>query len=165
MPDTCHLLINNQPITARVGETLIDAGLGGWVIIPHDCRTGQCESCRVTVISGSVDDQGTAEGRTVLACQATVDGDAVIAFDEVPAAIKVAGIVAEIGRLSPEVIEVAVALQSPLQYRPGQYVRAKFAGFPAREYSPTCRLDGAFDANELIFHVRLLPGGLISRAA
>jgi NAD(P)H-flavin reductase/ferredoxin len=162
MSDTCQLVINGQPISARFGETIVDAGLGGWVIVPHDCRTGQCETCRVTVVSGSVDDQGTADGRTVLACQATVDGDAVITFEEVPAAIKVAGIVAEISKLSPEVIEVAVALQSPLEYRPGQYVRAKFAGFPAREYSPTCRLDGTFDPNELIFHVRRLPGGLIS---
>ncbi|HXW24284.1 MAG TPA: 2Fe-2S iron-sulfur cluster-binding protein [Xanthobacteraceae bacterium] len=162
MPGTCHLVINGRPVNARIGETLIDAGLGGWVIVPHDCRTGQCETCRVTIVSGSVDDQGTAEGRTVLACQATVEGDAVIAFDEVPATTKVAGIVVEIGKLSPEVVEVAVALQSPLQYRPGQYVRVKFAGFPAREYSPTCRLDGSFDANELVFHVRRLPGGLIS---
>ena len=96
MANTCNLVINGRPVTARIGETLVDAGLGGWVIIPHDCRTGQCESCRVTVMSGSVDDQGTAEGRTVLACQATVDGDALIAFDEVPTAAKVAGIVTEI---------------------------------------------------------------------
>jgi NAD(P)H-flavin reductase/ferredoxin len=162
MSDTCHLVINGQPISARLGETIVDAGLGGWVIVPHDCRTGQCETCRVTVVSGSVDDKGTADGRTVLACRATVDGDAVITFEEVPAAIKVAGIVAEISKLSPEVVEVAVALQVPLEYRPGQYVRAKFAGFPAREYSPTCRLDGSFDPNELIFHIRRLPGGLIS---
>jgi 3-phenylpropionate/trans-cinnamate dioxygenase ferredoxin reductase subunit len=162
MTDTCQLVINGKPITARIGETLVDAGLGGWVVVPHDCRTGQCETCRVTVESGSVDDQGTADGRTVLACQATIDGDAIITFEEVPQTVKVAGIVAEISQLSPEVIEVAVALQSPMQYRPGQYVRAKFAGFPAREYSPTCRLDGSFDANELIFHIRRLPGGLIS---
>jgi NAD(P)H-flavin reductase/ferredoxin len=162
MSDICQLVINGRPVSARIGETLIDAGLGGWVIVPHDCRTGQCETCRVTVVSGSVDDQGTAEGRTVLACQATVDGDAVIAFEEVPETAKVAGLVTEISKLSPEVVEVAVALQSPLQYRPGQYVRMKFQGFPAREYSPTCRLDGSFDPNELIFHVRRLPGGLIS---
>src|SRR5262252_10023140 len=106
MADTCQLVINGQPISARIGETLIDAGLGGGLIVPQDCRTGQCETCRVTVVSGSVDDQGTADGRTVLACQATVDGDAVIAFDEVPATKKVAGIVAEISKLSPEVVEV-----------------------------------------------------------
>src|ERR1043166_2593094 len=124
MSDTCQLVINGRPISARIGETLVDAGLGGWVVVPHDCRTGQCESCRVTVVSGSVDDQGTAGGRTALACRADVGGDAVIAFDEVPATAKVAGIVAEISKLSPEVIEVAVALQSPLEYRPGQIGRA-----------------------------------------
>ena len=46
-----------QPIDTSPGETLIDAALGGWMIIPHDCRSGQCESCRVTVVSGSVDDR------------------------------------------------------------------------------------------------------------
>jgi 3-phenylpropionate/trans-cinnamate dioxygenase ferredoxin reductase subunit len=162
MPDNCQLVINGRPISARIGETLVDAALGGSMLLPQDCRTGQCETCRVTLVSGAVDDQGTAEGRTVLACQATLDGDAVITFEEVPQTAKVAGLVTEISKLSPEVVEVAVALQSSLQYRPGQYVRAKFSGFPPREYSPTCRLDGSFDPNELIFHVRRLPGGLIS---
>src|SRR5262245_45246388 len=74
--------------------------------------------------------------------QFAVDGDAVITFEEVQQTAKVPGIVAEISELSPEVVEVAVALQSPLQYRPGQYVRVKFAGFQPRQYSPTCGLDG-----------------------
>jgi imidazolonepropionase-like amidohydrolase len=34
--------------------TLVDAALGAWKIIPHDCRSGQCETCRVTVLSGPV---------------------------------------------------------------------------------------------------------------
>jgi len=159
---TFNLVVNGRPVRARAGETLIDAALGGSIVIPHDCRTGQCESCRVTVVSGAVDDQGTADGRSVLACQATLDGDAVIAYEEVPAAIKVAGIVAEISQLSPEVVEVIVALQAPLEYRPGQYLRVKFSGFPPREYSPSCRLDGSFNSDELVFHIRRLPGGIIS---
>src|SRR6202048_4444816 len=101
MSDTCQLVINGQPISARIGETLVDAGFGGWIVAPHHCRTGQCETCRVTVESGSVDDQGTADGRTVLACQATVGGDAGITLEEVPQTPKVAGIVAEISKLSP----------------------------------------------------------------
>ena len=56
---TCNLLINGHSVKANIGESLIDAGLGGWVAIPHDCCSGQCESCRVTVVSGSVDDNGT----------------------------------------------------------------------------------------------------------
>ncbi|HEX2655566.1 MAG TPA: 2Fe-2S iron-sulfur cluster-binding protein [Xanthobacteraceae bacterium] len=159
---TCTLIINGQSVEASAGETLVDAALGGWIVVPHDCRSGQCESCRVTVLSGAVDDQGTAEGRTVLACQATIAGNAEIAFDEVPAETKSSGSITEISSLSPEVIEVVVALQSPLDYRAGQYLRVKFSGFPAREYSPTCRLDGSSGHSELVFHIRRLPGGLIS---
>jgi NAD(P)H-flavin reductase/ferredoxin len=162
MSDRCNLIVNGRPVSARLGETLIDAALGGSIVVPHDCRTGQCETCRVTVLAGRIDDQGTAEGRTVLACQATLAGHAEISFDEVPAVVKRAGIVAGIASLSPEVIEVVVALAIPLDYRPGQYVRAKFSGFPGREYSPTVRLDGTLKNDELVFHIRRLPGGLIS---
>ena len=72
------LVINGKTVKANYGETLVDAGLAGWVAIPHDCCSGQCETCRVTVVSGQVDDRGTADKRTVLACQAKVIGNAAI---------------------------------------------------------------------------------------
>lgn len=160
----CHLTINGRAIRADVGETLVDAALGGRVLLPHDCCSGQCETCRVKVLSGDIDDQGTAEGDTVLACLATLEGDAAIEFEEVPTTAKVTGTVAEIRRLSPEVVEVVVALKSPLTYLPGQYVSAAFAGFPSRDYSPTLRLDGFGHPGELVFHIRLLPDGIVSSA-
>lgn len=162
MSEQCHLTINGKSVDAVSGETLIDAALGGWLLIPHDCRSGQCESCRVTVVSGSVDDHGTAHGRTVLACQARVSGNAEIRFEELPAPVKRSGIVTEYRLLSPEIAEVIVTTDRALDYRAGQYVRVKFAGFPAREYSPTLRLIGDTDPSELVFHVRLLPDGLVS---
>src|SRR3954468_3861511 len=152
MRSQCHLTINGKDIEASAGETLIDAALGGWMIIPHDCRSGQCESCRVTVVSGSVDACGTADGHTVLACQAKIDGDASIEFDELPMPQKASGAVTEINPLSHDVAEVVVSMQTALGYRPGQYVRLKFAGFPAREYSPTYRLDGNVNDEQMIFH-------------
>lgn len=157
-----QLTINGKEIKASPGETLIDAALGGWMIIPHDCRSGQCESCRVTVVSGSVDAHGTSDGHTVLACQATVSGDASIEFDELPVPQKASGSVTEINPLSHDVVEVVVSLQSRLDYRPGQYVRLKFAGFPAREYSPTYRLDGTSSDDQMVFHVRCLADGRVS---
>jgi 3-phenylpropionate/trans-cinnamate dioxygenase ferredoxin reductase subunit len=156
------LTINGKDIQASPGETLIDAALGGWMIIPHDCRSGQCESCRVTVVSGSVDDRGTSDGRTVLACQATVAGNASIEFDELPVPQKASGAVTAINPLSHDVVEVVVSMQSALDYRPGQYVRVKFAGLPAREYSPTVRMDGTTKDDEMVFHVRCLPDGRVS---
>src|SRR5688572_28321998 len=43
------LVINGKTVKANYGETLVDAGLSGWVAIPHDCNSGQCETCRVSV--------------------------------------------------------------------------------------------------------------------
>ena len=60
---------------------------------------------RVTVVSGSVDDGGSGHGRTVLACQAAVAGDAEIEFEELPLPMKRAGAVTEINeprRRSPK---------------------------------------------------------------
>jgi NAD(P)H-flavin reductase/ferredoxin len=162
MRRTCHLIVNGHSIQANIGETLVDAALGGWTVIPHDCCSGQCETCRVTVVAGSVDDQGTSEGRTVLACQATIDGDAEIEFEEVPRIAKRGGIVTKISTLAPDVVEVVVVLNEPFEYRPGQYFKVKFSGFPDRDLSATVRTDGTCEPHELIFHVRRYPGGLVS---
>ena len=162
MKDLPTLLINGRKIKASPGDTLLDAGLSNRVVIPHDCCTGQCSTCRVRVYDGEVDDEGTREGDTVLACQATVSGDAVIEFDEVPFAAKRSGTVTAIERISPDIVEVVVTLSKPLTHLPGQYVKVSFAGFPGRDYSPTFRVDGTCELNELIFHIRACADGVVS---
>lgn len=162
MSKACNLVVNGHSIKAQAGETLVDAALGGRVVVPHDCCSGQCESCRVTVVKGVVNDRGTAEGRTVLACQATLEGDAEIAFEAVPQVTKVAGLVSAITALSPDTLEVIIELQNALDFRPGQYVRVKFSSFPARDYSPTLRLDANTREKEIVLHIRRFPGGIVS---
>lgn len=162
MVSTCKLIVNGHSIKANIGETLVDAALGGWTVIPHDCCSGQCETCRVTVIGGSVNDQGTGEGRTVLACTATVEGDAEIEFEEVPSVTKRAGMITEISNIAPDVVEVVVAFVEAIDYRPGQYFNVKFLGFPGRDFSQTVRSDGSCESNELIFHIRRYRRGLVS---
>jgi 3-phenylpropionate/trans-cinnamate dioxygenase ferredoxin reductase subunit len=157
-----ELVINGKTVKANAGETLVEAGLGGWVAIPHDCNSGQCETCRVTVVSGQVDDFGTAEKNTVLACQAKVIGNAAITFDHVADVTKQSGLVTGISQLASDIMEVAVLLDTPVKMRPGQYLSVKFAGFPGRDLSPTVRFDGTAAPGELIFHIRRYPGGLMS---
>jgi 3-phenylpropionate/trans-cinnamate dioxygenase ferredoxin reductase subunit len=41
-------------------------------------------------------------------------------------------------------------------------VKVSFAGFPSRDYSPTLRVDGTCELNELIFHIRACPDGVVS---
>ena len=162
MSSSFELVINGKTVKASYGETLVDAGLGGWVAIPHDCSSGQCETCRVSVLSGSVDDCGTADKNTVLACQAKVIGNAEIAFEQTPQVAKRSGTVTGIATLASDIVEVTVTLASPIEMRPGQYLSVKFAGFPARDLSPTVRFDGTTAPGELIFHIRRYPGGLVS---
>src|SRR5215510_13390241 len=109
-----ELVINGKTVKASLGETLVDAGLSGWVAIPHDCNSGQCETCRVNVVSGQVDDCGTAEKNTVLACQAKVIGDAAITFDHVAEVSKRSGLVTGISQLASDIVEVAVLLDTPV---------------------------------------------------
>jgi 3-phenylpropionate/trans-cinnamate dioxygenase ferredoxin reductase subunit len=116
----------------------------------------------VTVVSGQIDDQGTADKNTVLACQAKVIANASIAFDHVAEISKRAGLVTGILPLASDIVEVVVLLDKPIDMRPGQYLSVKFAGFPARDLSPTVRFDGYAAPGELVFHIRRYPGGLVS---
>jgi 3-phenylpropionate/trans-cinnamate dioxygenase ferredoxin reductase subunit len=162
MSASFDLVINGKTVKASYGETLVDAGLSGWVAIPHDCCSGQCETCRVNVVSGHVDDSGTAEKGTVLACQAKVIGNASITFDHVADLAKRSGLVTGITTLTSDIVEVTVLLGTPIDFKPGQYLSVKFAGFPARELSPTVRHDGTAAPGELVFHIRRYPGGVVS---
>ena len=150
---------------ANIGDTLVDAGLAAKLLIPHDCCSGQCDTCKVRVLSGSVDDQGTLDGAMVLACQATIEGDAEIVFEEVPIPAKRAGTLTAMRPLSPEIVEVVISMNSPFPYFAGQYMKVAFAGYPSRDYSPTAYLDGGLDETELVFHIKLYEGGLVSVGA
>lgn len=160
----CRLTINGRTIEAAPGTTLVDAGLAARILVPHDCLTGQCETCRVRLLSGKVDDRGSRVADTVLACQATLTGDAVIAYDEVPPVLRVGATVREMRALAPDIAEVVLALNAPLEMLPGQYLNIRFAGFPGRDYSPAPDLEGGHDPAEARLHVRLLPGGIVSGA-
>lgn len=162
MPRRVSLVVNRTPLAATVGDVLLDAAMVGGQFIPHDCATGQCGTCRVRVYDGDVDDRGTRRGDTVLACQSRVAGPAVIEFDTVPEVVKRRGSLSDVRALAPDILEVTVTLDRPLEWLPGQYVKCIFAGFPSRDYSPTLRSDGSGGTDELILHVKRLRGGAVS---
>jgi len=159
---TCDLVVNGKRVRARVGDTVLTAALIGGIALPHDCNTRQCDTCRVRLYAGEIDDQGSRRGDTILACQATLTGEAVVEFDEVPEPKKVSGTVASVVQITPDIFAVTVQLEKPLGYLPGQYVKVTFAGFPARDYSPTLPPDGTPDTAMMVFHIRLEPDGVVS---
>src|SRR6478672_8817836 len=112
------LVINGRRVPARAGQTLLDAGLAGGRAIPHDCATGQCDTCRVRIHSGTVDDAGTRIGDTVLACRSRLVAETVIEFDEVPDLVRRSGTVDTVTELTADIVEVTVAMRRRLSYLP-----------------------------------------------
>ncbi len=158
----CNLKVNGKVTRANIGETLIDAALGGRIVVPHDCCSGQCETCRVTVLKGDIDDAGSREKNSVLGCIATLEGDAEIVFDPVPVVRNTRATVESIQTLGDGLLEVRVRTVRPVPWLPGQYVRARFAGFPARDYSPTFPLDLKVENDVIVFHITVYPNSRVS---
>jgi len=159
---TCTVTINGKKIQANVGDTLIDAGLGGRIVIPHDCCSGQCETCRVRVLSGAIDDFGTREKDTVLGCVSVLEGDAEISFDPVPVVQTAGGYVETIREVREDYLEVRIRVGNPVPWLPGQYLRTTFSGFPPRDYSPTTPLNLDAEHDVVVFHIKVYPDSAVS---
>ena len=157
-----RLLFNGLGTNADLGVTLLEAARQGHVVIPRDCDKGHCESCRVRIINGNVDADGSACGNTVLACKARVTGNAELHYDLRPRELKASGVVRAVTELSHEIVEVIVGIDRHIPYLPGQYLRLTFQGLPERAYAPTLSLEGLREIDTLYFHIRKRPGGAVS---
>jgi NAD(P)H-flavin reductase/ferredoxin len=158
------LTINGRAISAKPGASLVDTALREGIVIPTDCCSGQCDTCRVHVLSGNIDDAGTLDGRTVLACQARVHGNAEIRFDEVQTPSRCRGSIESVEPLAPDIVQVAIRLDRLLSHHPGQYAKVTFPGCPARDYSPTAFLNASVDEHIVVFHIKRHVNGAVSNA-
>ena len=127
---------DNRRITARFGETLLDAALRQDVNMPYECRNGGCSVCKCTVLAGKVDPglyqpsalsaEELAQGK-VLACCATALDDAEIEYDAtnfVKTMQEYTARVAKLEKLSYDVMRVLLKLPEGQQipFKAGQYV-------------------------------------------
>src|SRR5579884_1395413 len=98
MSSTCTVRINKEIIPARRGDILLDAALASGIEIPHDCRAGQCGTCRVRVVGGRCWGGEAEEPGVVHACQTRVISDLSIEMEEALDLMETSGRVAEITR-------------------------------------------------------------------
>ena len=171
-------------LSARAGETLLDAGLRAGLALPFDCRSGGCGVCLCTVHHGRVDLGGyqpaalteamRARGQALMCCavaledvELEVEGVTVLARGEALAPPKHwRAQVRTMERLSPDLMRLHVELPAGqrLPFIAGQYINIilddgakrafSFANAPA---DATATPSTAGDVIEL--HVRLIPGG------
>ena len=159
---SASLTVNGKTIVARDGDTLVNAAIAGGIVIPHDCLTGQCDTCVVSLVAGELDGSPVGTDGGYLACQARVKGSARIEFEEIPAVAKWKGSVLRLTPMAADIWEVVVELGRSVPYLPGQYVNVTFGTLPERAFSPTLGLDLERETTQLVFHIRAMPGGAVS---
>jgi ferredoxin len=74
---------DHKAVSARFGETLLDAGLRQDINLPYECRNGGCGVCKCTVLQGKVDPglyqpsalsaAELAQGKVLLCCATALE--------------------------------------------------------------------------------------------
>ncbi|KQT90392.1 ferredoxin--NAD(+) reductase [Methylobacterium sp. Leaf466] len=74
------------------------------------------------------------------------------------APVRRSGTITDIRPLGPHVVEMVVTVTRRLDIQPGHQVVVTIHGHEPLTLSPTLRIDGAAELNELVFHLPLHPG-------
>jgi ferredoxin-NAD(P)+ reductase (naphthalene dioxygenase ferredoxin-specific) len=159
-----------RTIAAQPGANLLDTLREHGIPVSYSCMAGRCGTCRCKVVGGQVIEAGPEQarapmgaGESVLACQATLIESCAIEIpepDEIvvhPARI-VKSTVRGLERVTHDIVRLRLALAKPLQFSPGQYATLQFAPDLSRPYSMAC----TDSANELEFHIRVVPDGRVT---
>ncbi|HET9977022.1 MAG TPA: cytochrome b N-terminal domain-containing protein [Burkholderiaceae bacterium] len=160
-------------ISARRGETILEAGLRAGLVLPYDCRSGGCGQCRCTVLGGPVDlgayqDAALpapmrAAGQALM-CTAVPQGDCEIEIEGVAtlgaaAAVKRwQGRVTAMERLGDDLMRLRVELPAGerIEFRAGQYINVLLADGEKRAFSFA---NPPHEGDHIELHVRRIPGG------
>ena len=127
---------DHKSVTARFGETLLDAGLRQGINLPYECRNGGCGVCKCTVLQGQVDPglyqpsalsaEELSQGK-VLLCSASAINDVEIEYaaSTVEKAFReYAARVVKLERLTYDVMRILLKLPDDQQigFKAGQYI-------------------------------------------
>ncbi|CAM5391748.1 2Fe-2S iron-sulfur cluster-binding protein [Sphingobium scionense] len=157
------------------GKTLLEAMLAEGLAMPHDCKVGSCGTCRFKLMDGKIGElspsalvlerDALSQGYR-LACQAMPRSDLVIALDaplsRQQAVESFTATIVATSRLCPDIINLVVKIDRPMQFSPGQYADLTGPGMAEpRSYSFAFAPERG-EAQRLEFHVRHVPGGLFT---
>jgi NAD(P)H-flavin reductase/ferredoxin len=167
--------INGRPVTMRPRETLLQAALREGIPFPHSCRVGGCATCKCRLTEGKVteltesgyilSDEECLEG-TILACQSVprtnIRVQVRLAGEGMGAAsAAIRGKVIGQDKLTHDITRLSVQLDSPINYRAGQFANLNIASLPgtSRSYSFATPPHAH---GQVSFLVRKVPGGMFS---
>lgn len=163
---------DGRTLSARRGETLLEAGLRQGIALPYECRNGACGVCKCTVLNGRVDagvyqpsalSAAERESGLVLMCCAVPLQDVEIEYatENAPApspAREYVGRVARMERLTHDVMRVLVELPpgENIPFQAGQYVNVILDDGQRRAFSFA---NPPHESEFLEMQIRLVAGG------
>ena len=159
-------------VTARRGETLLEAGLRDGLPMPFDCRNGGCGVCKADLLAGEVHLRAYQEsalpaaeraaGRTLLCCAEPLE-DVEVAYQPAagarPAEVRRYGArVTSLQRLAPDVMKLVLRVEEggELRWHAGQYVNVLLEDGAKRAFSFAARPGAGADIE---LHIRRIAGG------
>lgn len=157
---------------------ILAAGLEAGYMLPYNCRSGFCRTCKSKIVSGTIRYANKPmthylgatehEAGFALLCQANPCSDLVIETDEIVGLENMrprqtpCRIVA-MDRAAPDVmvVKLRLPLNENIRYLPGQHLAFELGDQVKREYSiaNVCRPEGM---TEFELHIRHMPGGLFT---
>ena len=131
MTKICKVTINGDVISANPGDLLLDAALINGIDLPHDCRSGYCDTCRVRVVSGRCLGDATDDPDIVHACQTRLIADLSVVVERTPEVTEVSGRIVDLVDIAPDVFEVCIQSARPLELPcPANICLWRFAAIP-----------------------------------
>lgn len=174
MSHTLTISSTGDELEVQEGQTILDACLRAGIWLPHACCHGLCATCKIDVTDGEIDhgeassfalmDSERDEGKALACCarlESNVTIEAEIEEDPDAEGIPVEdydGTVERIETLTPTIRGIAIRLDRPIRFQPGQYVNLEIGGDAAltRAFSIA---NAPGDGRWVELNVRIVPGG------
>ncbi|MCY3853437.1 MAG: 2Fe-2S iron-sulfur cluster binding domain-containing protein [Gammaproteobacteria bacterium] len=163
-----------SPLTVQAGQDLLSAALEAGFAWPHDCRQGNCSTCRCRITSGKIKARTDFETVLtpaelkegwVLACQSELRSDIEVEVEltseEPQAAVAhYGGTVTRMVALTHDIVELTV--QVPDLQRAGvagQYAELGYDGLSVPRSYSFAKAPSNEQEEEISFYIRKVPGG------
>lgn len=178
MTSTHQVRIEGKDVALTVsnGQSILDAALRAGEWLPHSCTQGTCGTCKLKVLSGSVNHRESPEytltvderhAGLILGCMATPISDLVVesparnADDTVPRhpLRDYSATVLHLEDIAAQTRRLIVELDSDMEFHAGQYCELLVPGTSGtgRQYSMA---NPPSEKRRLEFHVKCAPGGI-----
>jgi NAD(P)H-flavin reductase/ferredoxin len=173
-PHRAHFERQDVTIEVAPDQTLLQAALDAGLPFPHNCRVGSCTTCKCRLLHGrvrSLTDTSYVLGAderdagAILACQTRLLGDVRIEIEWPAAAVApaIAGRIAAVRDLTPDIVEMRIELDQALAYSAGQYATIEVVALGiSRDYS-FAAAPQPLPQTDLVFYVRRTEHGSFTR--